>query len=219
VRTLLEAGNIPAQRVGRQWVIDAADVARYQPVSAGRPLSERSAWLLMMHAPNMIIHEPVDFGVLPVRLEPSPIERHRLNQRLNRLKESSDPIVLIRSLLARRAENVELSCSPADLAELRKDARIRFSGVSHPESGLLPDSEVEAYVSRKDYNSLLRDWLLVETAHGQRPNVVFHVADEIPDELPLLTVAADLAERPGYREQQAARELIKGILAPFSSDQ
>jgi excisionase family DNA binding protein len=205
VRTLLEEGRIPAQRVSGRWVIDESDVSRYRPgAPAGRPLSERSAWQLIRHARNLAVHGIDDPDL-------SPVERHRLHQRLRRLLESPDPLILACSLLSKRAEKVELSSSPADIAEMRGDPRLRLSGVSHQESGLLSNSEVEAYVSRKDFESLIRDWYLVRPRPGQRPNVVLHVAEDLPAELPPLAIAADLAERPGAREQEAAREILRRI--------
>jgi hypothetical protein len=207
VRALLEGGRIPAQRVSGRWVIDEADIARYQPGNpAGRPLSERSAWQLIRHARNAAVH-----GLAAPDL--AKVERHRLKQRLDRLQESPDPLSVIRSLLGRRAAKAELSSSPADLMELREDPRLRLSGVSHPDAGLLSNSELEAYVSRKDYEQVVKDWFLVKAAAGQRPNVVLHVAEEVPEELPLLVVAADLAERPGVREHNAARDIIRRIHA------
>ncbi|MET3919284.1 helix-turn-helix domain-containing protein [Arthrobacter sp. UYEF20] len=205
VRALLEEGRIPAQRVSGRWIIDESDVSRYQPGSpAGRPLSERSAWQLIRHARNDLAHGLASHDLAPV-------ERHRLKQRLNRLQESPDPLSLLRSMLSKRAEKAEFSSSPADLAELREDPRVRPSGVSHPDSGLLSNSELEAYVSRKDFEALVRDWFLVKPRAGQRPNVVLHVAEEVPDKLPSLLVAADLAERPGVREQNSALEIIRRI--------
>jgi hypothetical protein len=206
VRALLEEGRIPGQRVSGRWVIDDADVARYPPGNpAGRPLSQKSAWDLIRHARNAAAHGVPGHGL-------SPVEKHRLNQRLERLRESPDPLGLLRSLLAKRAEKAEFSSSPADLGELREDQRIHISGVSHPGSGLLSNSELEAYVSRKEFDSLIKDWFLVKPAAGQRPNVILHVAEEVPNELPPLVVAADLAERPGVREQQAARDILRSNL-------
>jgi hypothetical protein len=203
-RLLVQSGRIPAQQVAGRWVIDEADVVRYRPAAPGRPLSERSAWQLIRHARNAAAHDAVELD---------PVERYRLKQRLHRLQDSSDPLNLICSLLAKRAEKAEFSSSPADIAGLREDPRLRLSGVSHPDSGLLSNSELEGYVSRKNFEALVKDWFLVKAAAGQRPNVVLHVAEEVPEELPLLAVAADLAERPGFREQQAAREILRSIRA------
>jgi hypothetical protein len=142
-----------------------------------------------------------------------PMEKSRLRGHLVSLLDAPDPAAKLRSLLAERAEKAELSSSPADLAELREDPRLRLSGVSHPDSGLLSNSELEAYVSRKDFEAVVKDWYLVKARAGQRSNVLLHVAEEVPDALPPLVVAADLAERPGVREQQAAREIIGSIHA------
>jgi excisionase family DNA binding protein len=207
VRALLEEGRIPAERVSGRWVIDEAAVSQHQPGGpAGRPLSERSAWQLICHARNDAVHGVDGRGLAPV-------ERHRLKQRLSRLQDATDPLSVIRSMLVKRAEKAEFSSSPADLMELREDPRIRPSGVSHPDAGLLSNSELEAYVSRRDFEAVVKDWFLVKAAAGQRPNVVLHIADEIPEELPLLLVAADLAERPGVREHNAALDLIRRIHA------
>jgi excisionase family DNA binding protein len=205
VRALLEEGRIPAQRVSGRWVIDESDVSRYRPgAPAGRPLSERSAWQLIRHARNIAVHGIDDPDL-------SPVERHRLHRRLQRLLESPDPLILASSLLSKRAEKVELSSSPADIVEMREDPRIRLSGVSHHESGLLSNSEVEAYVSRKNFEALIRDWYLVRPRVGERANVVLHVVEDLPAELPPLAIAADLAERPGAREQEAARKILRRI--------
>ena len=108
-------------------------------------------------------------------------------------------------MLARRADNELLSCPRADLADLRRDARIRLSGVSHPEAGLLTNAEVEAYVDRRDFHALTKHWFLT---NGQRPSILFHLTENIPTELGLLAVATDLAERCGTREKAAAADII-----------
>jgi excisionase family DNA binding protein len=199
-RNLVAHGLIKAERVGNHWVVDESDAARYQP-RAGRPLSGLNAWRMAKYAAD---------GRIP---DIHPMEKSRLRGHLVSLLDAPDPAAKLRSLLAGRAEKAELSSSPADLAELREDPRLRLSGVSHPDSGLLSNSELEAYVSRKDFEAVVKDWYLVKARAGQRSNVLLHVAEEVPDELPPLVVAADLAERPGVREQQAAREIIGSIHA------
>lgn len=204
-RLLVQSGRIPAQRVAGRWLIDEADAARYQSVRLpGRPLSERSAWQLAAWAWKQ---PPEKVPGLP------PVESLRLRRRLDRLQSSPDPLPLLRALLSKRAEKIEMSSSPADLESLSHDPRIRLSGVSHPQAGLVSNSEVEAYVKRKDFDALRRDWLLIDVKPGQRANVVLRVADVIPEVLPPVLVAADLAERPGVREQAAAREIIRSLSA------
>lgn len=206
-RLLVQSGRIRGQRVGGRWLIEEADAAQYRPGGpAGRPLSERSAWQLMRNARNEAVHGSIDPDL-------SPVEKHRLNQRLQRLRASPHSLELVRSLLAKRAERMEYSSSPAEIAELRNDPRLRLSGVSHPASGLLSNSEVEAYVNRKELDAIVKDWFLVKARAGSRANVVLHVANDVPDDLPSLLIAADLAERPGVREQQAALEILRSIHA------
>lgn len=55
------------------------------------------------------------------------------------------------------------------------------------------------------------EWLLVRAAPSRRSNVLLHVPDNVPEDLPLMVVAADLAERPGVRERAAALEIISRL--------
>ncbi|VXB93272.1 conserved hypothetical protein [Arthrobacter sp. 9V] len=207
-RQLVHSGRIRGQRVGGRWIVEEADAAQYRPGKpAGRPLSERSAWQLMS-----CFWEDNPGQPLLEYLEPSPVEKHRLKERISRLQNSPDLVELL-AWLANRAERFEFSSSPSDIAELREDKRIHLSGVSHPRSGLLANSEVEAYVRRDELRDVVKDWFLVEPHPGKRPNVILHAAERIPEELPPLVVAADLAERPGVREQQAAREILRSVHA------
>lgn len=204
-RLLVQSGRIRGQRVAGRWVVDEADAAQYQPAAAGRPLSEYSAWLFARCAASD--DEFFDPGLI------SSVDKHRLNQRIQRWEAASFSLPLLRSLLANRAERIDFTISPADIPELKEDPRLQPSGVSHPDSGLLANSELEAYVKRDDFDDLAKDWFLVKAGPGERPNVVLHVAADVPNKLPLLVVAADLAERPGAREQEAARALIRSVHA------
>lgn len=205
LRALLDDGRIPALRVSGRWVIDTDDLAQHGfPRLQGRPLSQRSAWQLAHFASGAVTQGAGND-------DPSPIERHRLKLRLQRLHDSSHPLSLVSSLLARRAERFEHSAAQSDIAGLLHDPRLRLSGVSHAAAGLLSNSEVEAYVDCKDYKALVKDWLLVRVAPGRRPNVLLHVADNVPEDLPLMLVVADLADRSGVRERAAALELISRL--------
>jgi hypothetical protein len=158
-----------------------------------------------------------------VKFHISPVERHRLKDRLERLARAADPVPLLRSWLPNRAAPRRLHASPADLADLRSDDRVVLSGVSHPASGLLAGNEVEAYVRADDAEDVRDDYLLVEPRPDSPPNVVLHVVDgeqaligrEL--DLPWLALAADLAERPGAREKDAARQLVRRALADSAS--
>ena len=125
---------------------------------------------------------------------------------LERLRSSSRPEELLAAWFAKRAERCSYNAQPADLDDLRRDPRVRLSGVSHEASGLLAGREVEGYVSRAQLDGLVREFLLTPAPVG-KGNVLLHVAEDEGD-VPVLLVAADLAEHSGVRERQAARALL-----------
>lgn len=192
-RALVASGRIRGLRVGGRWIIDDADAVDYRRASAGRPLTESGSWQFIE-----AVHDSSHIAALDL----DPVERHRLHRRIARFKESTDPVTMMLSLLKHRADKVLLSANPSDLAGLLEDCRLRPSGVSHPVSGLLPGTELEAYAARYD---------LPAAGHGAQANVLIHAAAAIPDEIRAIVVAADLAERAGPREQQAALEILRRI--------
>jgi excisionase family DNA binding protein len=204
-RALVVSGRIPGQRVGGRWVIDESDAANYRKAAPGRPLSERGAWefIWALQSPSLTPGRDQDA-----------VKRHRLKDRIRRFHESEHPVSSLISLLARRADRVQMSASASDLPGLREDPRLRLSGVAHPDSGLMVAAEVEAYVARHDLSDLIKDWFLVTAKPGTRPNVTIHAANLVPYEIPSIAVAADLAEYPGQREQQAAAEIIRRLRSP-----
>lgn len=201
-RVLVASGQIRGQRVGGRWVIDEVDAASYRKRAAGRPLTEPGAWQFMraLQYPSDVPDQDLDAVV-----------RHRLNRRIGRFHAAADPASFVVSLLARRAEKVAMSANPDDLSALREDARLRLTGVSHANSGLLSGPELEAYVARHDLTGLINDWFLLPAKPGTRPNVTIRAVDVVPDEIPMLALAADLAERPGSREQEAAFEIVRRV--------
>lgn len=199
-RLLVSSGRIPGQRVGGRWVVDEFDVANYRKFAAGRPLTEEGAWQFI----RAVQHSPR-------ATEQDAVVRHRLNRRIRKFHEAADPVEFVVSLLARRADKVLLAASPDDLSALREEGRLRLSGVSHADSGLLPALELEAYVARRDLPGLISDWFLLPAKLGTRPNVTIHATNVVPDIIPYLALAADLAERPGPREQRVALEIIRRL--------
>lgn len=195
VRQLAEMGRLPARRVGRAWLIDAGGAdQRRVPV---RPMAAANAhamaqWL-QGRAANL-----------------SPNLRHRFRGMRSRLEDENQPELLLSAWLANRAERQVYTAQPDDLTDLRGDPRLQLSGVSSDASGLLAGREVEGYVSQEDLAAVVRDYLLVDAALS-RGNVVLHVAD-LSDEVPLSFITADLVERGGVRERQAAREILDKVL-------
>lgn len=128
-RFLVSSGRIRGQQVGARWVIDEANAADYRGAGAGRPLTERAAWLFVK-----AMQDPEHVAALDL----TAVQRHRLRCLMARFHESSDPAGLVLTLLPRRADKALLSASPRDIDGLRQDSRLGLSGVSHPASGLLP---------------------------------------------------------------------------------
>jgi len=89
---------------------------------------------------------------------------------------------------------------------VRVDPRIVLSGVSDHRSGISAPDLVEGYVLQRNIEEVIRDHLLVP-AGSSRANVLLRVADTLPERLPWLIVAADLADG-GPREAQQSENLI-----------
>jgi hypothetical protein len=134
-----------------------------------------------------------------------PRESYRLRQALDRLVADGESEMLLRSWLASRAERELLSIS--EIAVLSADPRLVLSGLSDERSGLSAGANVEAYVRAEDMVAVRRDHLLVDA--GSDANVVLHISPLLPDRpVPVLLLAADLADHDGPRELARARELI-----------
>jgi len=134
-----------------------------------------------------------------------PRESYRLRRALDRLAADDEPELLLRSWLASRADRRRLS-APDPLA-LRADARVLLSGLSDERAGLSAAGDVEGYVRADDADAVIRDHLLIDA--GPSADVVLHVSPLLPEvPVPLLLVAADLADHDGPRELARARDLI-----------
>ncbi len=144
----------------------------------------------------------------------SPAERVRLRKRADQLRGSNDPAALLRSWASSRAERRKYSVATPDLDELRADDRLRLSGLSAPESGVIARSVVEAYVADSDVAGLVADYFLVQP-DDRRGNVILHVIDDKSSDAPSLVdipwplLAMDFAEHSGARERARAVELVR----------
>jgi len=190
-RQMAREGRLRARRVGGRWLVDAASLP--SAPRRGRPMSVRIAWALV----------ELSAGGAAEWVEPR--ESYRLRRALDRLVTDDEPEMLLRSWLASRAERQLLSASEVD--GLRADPRLALSGLSDERSGLSAARNVEAYVRAEDAAAVRRDHLLIDS--GSNANVVLHVSPRVPDRpVPVLLLAADLADHDGPRELARARELI-----------
>lgn len=193
VRQLIESGHLRARQVSGAWLIDVASIPN-APRRAGRPMSPRMAWGLI---------EAIDGRRAPWL---SPKDVHRLKAMRARLQADPEPELLLKAALVDRAARHELSCS--EPLALRDDPNVILSGVSDPRSGMSAANQVEGYVHVDDHQELLAEHLLVP-ASGRRANVILHVSEVRPaSPVPLLLLAADLADHDQPRELGRARELI-----------
>jgi excisionase family DNA binding protein len=216
-------GSLPAERIGSQWAIDEASlVPLFEAKYPGRPLSERSAWALLAFS--------VADGDRIEALAPS--ERSRAKDRLVLLLSEgvSDAAFsevgvnamayLLRSMLRNRAERRLYRAAPRDLPDLRDNARVALSGLSHPDSGIAAGDLVEGYVASADLDAVVDDYLLSSVASVKQANVVLHVASAAAlsslEDIPPLLLATDLAEHRGPREEARAAELVRALAAQHS---
>lgn len=190
VRRRLAVGRVRGDKVSGVWLVDLGSLPSV-PANRGRPLDAASAWALAAAADGRSLECL------------SAIRRHRSLRRLARLAETPNPLPMVRSWMAQRAERLRLSAS--DLDGVRADRRVIPSGVSDPRSGISAPGVVEGYVLRRDLEQVKRDHLLVPAE--DRANVLLGVVEELPESLPWLIVVADLADG-GPREAQQAENLI-----------
>lgn len=208
VRELVHNGQLDAQRVGRELLINADSVYRRAHVvrpAAGRPLSPRMAWGLLWWLS----------GVRAPWL--SPVEQGRLRKYAARLALEQWP-----RMLANRADVYRARMLPGPLKRLRENPRAAVSGLSaamHYGLDLMGDADdVELYVE---------DELLQELVKAKRinlapeaPNVLVRVP-RIPSVLalddahagfaPPAAVAADLADAGDERSLNAAHQLLANL--------
>jgi excisionase family DNA binding protein len=227
-------GSLPAERVGHQWAIREADLARLSHRKAGRPLSSKSVWELAQVACDLVAVN--DIGVTLVQCNasrsiPAP-NRSRARSRLRDLlglarkqpwardpeSAADDVAAWLRALMRGRAERRLFRASSRDLADLRADHRIKLSGISLPDSGIASGDIVEGYVAAPQLEPLVEDFLLSE-ARDADANVVLHVIEASPwsarpDDLnaPVeswIVLAADLAEHRRPREVARAAQIVR----------
>lgn len=229
-------GSLSAERVGHQWVIEEADLARLDRRPAGRPLSARSAWALAVaaalddvrsSAPHDALLNPPEANEQMASPGIAPPERSRARARLRRLlsqalehndgeSDSTDLAANLRSLLRNRADRRLYRASPRDLADLRSDDRINLSGISLAASGISSGDIVEGYVEVSHLPALVDGFLLSEARPGDA-NVVLHVVEPelIPDRRVepdnWLLLAADLAEHQRPREIARASQIVRQV--------
>ncbi len=193
VRQLIDAGRLRARRVGRQWLVDGASLPTGPRRS--RPMSVRVAWAFLAG------DEPTD-----------PAAARRWHQRRRRLADDPEPESVLASWVASRGERLALA--GREPGAVVADSRLVRSGLSDPRAQLSAADLAEGWVSAADLDMFCRDHLLRPTT--ATPSVVVHVAPAtitVLGPVPLLLLAADLADHHQPRPTARARDLIGQALA------
>lgn len=191
-RQLIADGRLDARQVAGRWLVDVASLPSAPRRS--RSMSPRIAWALVEMAA----------GRRAAWL--SNEEAYRLRARRHALVGDPNPELLLRSWLAARAHRHQLAAP--DPQRLRSDPRLVRSGISDPRSGMSAAHQFEAYVRVDDLEDVRSEHLLVPVDRASA-NVWLHAAPMLPESpVPLLLVAADLADHDGPRELDRARDLV-----------
>jgi excisionase family DNA binding protein len=198
VRALISANELAATKVGSRWLVSATSVEerRRSAFRAGRPLSPRRAWGLLLLAS----------GVRPAWLDPPEVSRLRGWLKADRLRA-------LAPRLRTRAVVHALRAHPSELKRLAPAVVLAgISAAAGHNVDLVPPSDLlDGYVRRKDLPGLLKRHTLEPSS---RPNVVLRVVEgPWPFErgatvAPMAVVAADLLESADARERRAGAELL-----------
>lgn len=207
VRAMLRDGQLHGRRAGGVWFVDEAQVLK--PRRLGRPLSSRNAWGLVLAvarggAPGAQHSIDVFWAQPDTQTQLSQSDRSKLRHRLNALPGNPDAPRLLSSWLAARARPITVSAPEPEALYLDPD--LVASGLSDARTEMSGGGEAEFYAQPGTLPSVLRRHLLVEDPKGQ---VILREAGiRLEAPVPLLLLAADLADRGGPREMRRAAELI-----------
>jgi excisionase family DNA binding protein len=198
VLRMIADGRLPAQRVGKSWAINEADIARRR-VPVGRPLSiDMTRGFLDLAA-----------GIRPDQ-SARDISRLRVNlaRLVREVKSDGDPAGLLRSWLPHRALRREMSVAEADLPEVLADDRFVISGVSDKRAGMSSPRMGEGYVEEQHARKFFDDHFVVEAGDRASANFIVHVAMAVPPISPVV-IAADLSDYRAGREDRQAHVVLE----------
>lgn len=205
-RALTASGRVPASRIGNQWVVHPRALEATPRIS--RPLTARNAWMLAALAEGT-----------PVEPAPTAKEAYRARQKMKTLAASETPGLLAASWLAQRARLIPVLTLGNE--RLLAHENVRVSGLSDHRAPLQSVTDADVYVQAESWPQLRRSEALVEVA-VDRANAMVRVVDNailLPRQIPLLMVAADIFDRGGPREREAADSLVRTALEASQGNQ
>jgi excisionase family DNA binding protein len=200
VRRLVDAGELPAAKVGRQWLIPAEAVEHRRELGPrkGRRLSPASAWGVLFLADDK------DAPWL------SPDARWRARGRL-----AQHSVADQRDRLINRGRPSHYRAHPSMLSRIRQDHALMLTGVSAASAlhlGLVGGSDqVDAYIDQELLEALVARYHLRRSAD---PNVTLRLVPKIgwawppAPVAPRSAVALDLLDHSEPRVRDVGRELL-----------
>jgi excisionase family DNA binding protein len=205
VRALIDAGAIPAERIGRAWVLsrDAVDRFARRHRRRGRRLSSENAWALL---------------ALLSGEEPASVEAPAMS-RLRRYARDREWRLELLEHAEPRAKVLPLWMPADDLRKLAEYPLVR-SGLSARDAisrlDVVPqgDEPLDAYADEDVAEEVLHRFLPEEDAAN--PNVILRVVKGGPpvrgdEEVPLPVVAADLLDHDDPRVRRAAERALREL--------
>lgn len=218
VRRLIQAGQLPAERLGGAWLVSAAavrDRARATPV-AGRPLSAPMAWAVLMVV-DAALRDPEASNELHLQHALGEIADRRVRHRLRKLVAAAPPPERWAQWLARRASGRRVWVHPGVLDRLVADMRLRPGGgfaATARGAGIAAGPPRRFYVDDNDVDAVLADYLARLDAQGEIElmviprNVPAALRPAAYEPVPLAIALADLLESADAREHDVATELL-----------
>lgn len=203
VRALVNAGDLPAEKVAGRWLVDRAALAEFEDGRDGRrrAMSPRMAWALI----GMVDRGAAE-GV-------SRVDRARLRQRLRARPELRELAQLLRA----RADVRRLRVHPGGLDRVRVWPGGVASGLSGRGHDIVAADHVELYLPAEGVVSLREALGAVDVPAGDS-NVIVRVPAvgewPFPDgEAGELCVAVDLWDAGDSRSRREARRLYEQALS------
>ena len=201
VRQLVQAGLLPARRIGGRWVFDTEALARRaENRRVGRPFSPRVAWGLI--------------GLLESGQAPdlAPAERSRLRARLRRRPELGELTQWCRN----RSEVHWLAGHRSAPSRLLHVGGAVPTGAAAPGHDIMDLASVEVYLSEEGAKRAIRQ-LHLHPADPTSANVVIRIPRAprwpFPDgRAGPVTVALDLWDAADPRSRRTARRLYAAAL-------
>lgn len=205
VRALIEEDQLPAERVGRSWLLSPDDVERFHRRKGrrGRPLSSRNAWALLA-----LLGDEKPEWVRPDVL--SRLRRYARNPEwlLNGV-EHSEPRADVRFLWLPKQDLPKLS----DYA-LARSGLSASRAVSQMDVVARPKEPLDAYASADVASDILRRF--VPEQNVDDPNVILRIP-ELPwiskkqGEVSLAVAAADLLDHDDPRVRRAGQNALRRL--------